>query len=165
MKELVMQGLAVLVQLVVLAVAGFSINFLRVKTGNEKFSKLLGYAKMAVASVEQSMGPGSGTEKKKAVEDFIFSKLGGKLSLPEINHLIESAVYEMKQVFNSTNASAPAPNITQPEISQAPTEQVIDTDKVDAAVNNAKSESIPEARSEIPEQEVNLINNTEGDTK
>jgi hypothetical protein len=97
MRDLIMNLLLALVQLAAFALVTVALNFMIGKVGNEKFKSILGYAKILIASVEQTMAPGTGAAKKALVEAALSKKFGGKVTAEEIDHIIEAAVYEIKQ--------------------------------------------------------------------
>lgn len=95
LKDLLMQGLTVLMQLIVLFVMGALFNYLNKKIGNEKLKKYYDWVKKAVQAAEQYYGAGKGTEKKDWVINYLNKKFGNKLSQADIDLLLESAVHEM----------------------------------------------------------------------
>lgn len=113
MKDLIMNLLLALVQLAAFGLATVALNFMISKVGNEKFKSILGYAKILIASVEQTMGPGTGVAKKAMVEAALSKKCGGKITAEEIDHIIEAMVYEIKQAAAIVTAtSTPAASTT-----------------------------------------------------
>lgn len=99
MKDLIMQGLTALVQIIVLIVAGYVLKFLAAKVGAVNLGKYKEFAKIAVTAVEQVLGAGTGEMKKRAAEEFLSNKLGGALSVNDIDKLIEAAVFEMNIAY------------------------------------------------------------------
>ncbi|QCX32439.1 phage holin [Caloramator sp. E03] len=95
LKDLLMQGLTIIIQLVVLFVMGALFNYLNKKIGNEKVKKYYDLAKKAVQAAEQYFGAGCGKDKKAWVLSYLKNKTKGKLSIIDIDLLIESAVHEM----------------------------------------------------------------------
>ena len=95
LKDLLMQGLTIIIQLAVLFVMGALLNYLDKKIGYEKVKKYYDLAKKAVQAAEQYYGSGKGTEKKAWVISYLNNKLGNKLSPTDIDLLLESAVHEM----------------------------------------------------------------------
>lgn len=94
-----------LLQAAAVILSGFCINLIRSKTQHTKFSKYMDYAKIAVTAIEQTMGLSTGAIKKKAVETFLYDKIGKALSKDEIDKLIEAAVFDLNLNHNSKSAS------------------------------------------------------------
>ncbi|SKA99294.1 phage holin, LL-H family, partial [Caloramator quimbayensis] len=94
LKDILMQGLTILIQLVVLFVMGALFNYLDKKIGDEKIKKYYDLAKKAVQAAEQYFGAGKGVEKKAWVTSYLKQKFGDKLSPVDIDLLLESAVHE-----------------------------------------------------------------------
>jgi len=94
-EELVIELLTILVQIVVVAVGGFVIQYIKSKIGEEKLKLYLSYAKTVVTSVEQTIGGGHGVDKKQEAVQALKNITKGKLSDEQIDRLIEAAVYEM----------------------------------------------------------------------
>ncbi len=115
MKELIMQGLTVLVQIVVLYVLGVIIAYAQKKLGAEKTQKYYDVIKKAVQAAEQAYGAGQGAEKKAWVLEYLSKALGKKLSVDDLNMLLESAVHEMNLVLKNKglDAAAPAQTVQQ----------------------------------------------------
>lgn len=99
MRELIIQILFYAIQLVVLVVLGYVIQFLQTKLGNEKFKKAYNLVKNVVLAIEQTLGSGNGADKKAEAVAIIKKMIGNKLSDDEINILIEAAVKEMNMVL------------------------------------------------------------------
>lgn len=102
LKELIMQGLVVLTQIIVLVALGALIDFLTKKIGNEKVKKYYDLVKKGVQAAEQAYGKGQGEEKKAWVLEYLTKALGKKLPADDLNTLLESAVYEMNLVLKGT---------------------------------------------------------------
>lgn len=99
MRELIIQILFYAIQLVVLVVLGYVIQFLQTKLGNEKFKKAYNLVKNVVLAIEQTSGSGNGADKKAEAVAYIKKLVGNTLTDDEINILIEAAVKEMNMVL------------------------------------------------------------------
>jgi len=95
LQDLLVQLLIVIVQIAIVTIGGYIINFLKARIGNENFNKYYSLIKNIVMGVEQSLGPGNGPDKKAEVIQLIKKMTDNKLSDEQINSLIESAVFEM----------------------------------------------------------------------
>lgn len=117
-KELIIQGLTVLIQLAVLFIMGALFNFLNKKIGNEKVQKCYGWVKQAVQAAEQIYkGTGQGEEKKAWVLEYLTKAFGKRLSADDLNILLESAVHEMNLVLKQQGLEPPSA-ATTPTIQQ-----------------------------------------------
>ncbi len=85
-----MDIISVLVQIIIFTVAYYGLRFIKSKLGVQ-------FAQIFVKSIEQTLTI-EGAEKKKIVADLLKKKLGFLFSADDIDHLIEAAVFEMKQV-------------------------------------------------------------------
>lgn len=99
MREMVMELLLVLIQLLVVTVGGFVIGWLKEKIGDANYRRAYNVAEKAVQAAEQEFGYLSGEERRRKAITKIRQKLGNKLSEDEINTLIESAVFEMNLIL------------------------------------------------------------------
>lgn len=95
MKEMVMEFMAIVIQLLITAVFGFVIGWLKEKIGESNYRKAYNVAVTTVQAVEQEFGALLGEERRRKAVTKIRQKLGDKLSEDEIITLIESAVFEM----------------------------------------------------------------------
>jgi len=77
------------------------VKFILSKTSKENLNKYMSLAALSVQAVQQSMGSASAEEKKKAAEVKLSVMVKGVLSAEEIDHLLESAVFLMKQNFDT----------------------------------------------------------------
>ncbi|MGB9680305.1 MAG: phage holin [Thermoanaerobacteraceae bacterium] len=100
MNNLIMQILTAGVQLIIMVVLGYAIDYLRTKIGLDKMKKYYELAKTFVYAIEQEFGSGNGLEKKAEVINLLRKALGNKLSDEEIDKLIEAAVFEMNYILN-----------------------------------------------------------------
>lgn len=96
MRQLIMDVLTNLIQLIVLFGVSFIIKFLQEKIGNERLKKFYSIAKIFVKQAEMIYGENEGLNKKKYVTDCLSCKCNKKLKDDEISSLIESAVYDLK---------------------------------------------------------------------
>jgi hypothetical protein len=83
----------ILVNLTAIAAVLFSLKLIKNMLGTRA-------ARMSVYSMEQMMKSGNGAIKKKLAGDLLKRRLGFVYSTEEINHLIESAVFEMNMNYN-----------------------------------------------------------------
>lgn len=95
MKEMVMEFMVIVIQLLITAVFGFVIGWLKEKIGESNYRKAYNVAVTTVQAVEQEFGALLGEERRRKAVTKIRQKLGDKLSEDEITTLIESAVFEM----------------------------------------------------------------------
>jgi LL-H family phage holin len=104
MKNLIMTFLTAGIQLLVFVGLTYLINFLKTKTTTtENLQRYYDLIKKIVQAVEQVYGSGTGTQKKAEAVKTIQKIVGNKLTMEEIDNLIESAVFEMNQVLKSSN--------------------------------------------------------------
>lgn len=95
--DLLLQGIQYLMEAGIATLVPFVINLLIHKIGLAKFQRDQLVAALIVKSIQETMGPGNGADKKAVVEQVLSNKLKGALTPADINHLIQSAVYDMKQ--------------------------------------------------------------------
>lgn len=95
-EQLITNILTNLVQLAVLGGLSALINYAYHKAGNEKVKKFYSFAKIAVAAAEQTLGAGTGVDKKKYAVQFLTSK---KVPADLAEAVVEAAVKEMNDVF------------------------------------------------------------------
>ena len=100
-QDLLTQILTVVIQVAIVAIGGYFINFLRAKVGTENLNKYYSIIKMIVMGVEQTFGSGNGADKKAEAIQTIKKIIGNKLSDQQINTLIESAVFEMNNLLKN----------------------------------------------------------------
>lgn len=98
-KDLIMTILTAGVQLIVLLAFGYLIDYLKNKIGTEQFKKYYDLITKFVYAAEQTLGAGTGAQKKAEVISLIQKQIGNKLSAEEIDKLIEAAVFEMNLVL------------------------------------------------------------------
>lgn len=99
MRDLIMTILTAGIQLLIMLVMGYVINYLNTKIGTEKMKKYYEMAKTFVKAVEQEFGSGNGADKKAEVFSMLKQLIGNKLTDDEINKLIEAAVFEMNYIL------------------------------------------------------------------
>ena len=87
------------VQLVIMVVLEYLIDYLNTKIGMEKIKRYYEIAKTFVQAVEQQVGPGKGPDKKAEVFNLLKKVIGNKLTDEEIDKLIEAAVFEMNYIL------------------------------------------------------------------
>ena len=95
MKEMVMEFMVIVIQLLITAVFGFVIGWLKEKIGESNYRKAYNVAVTTVQAVEQEFGELLGEERRRKAVTKMRQMLGDKLSEDEITTLIESAVFEM----------------------------------------------------------------------
>lgn len=95
MKEMVMEFMVIVIQLLITAVFGFVIGWLKEKIGESNYRKAYNVAVTTVQAVEQEFGALLGEERRRKAVTKMRQMLGDKLSEDEITTLIESAVFEM----------------------------------------------------------------------
>ena len=112
MEQLITNVLTNLVQLAVLGGLSALINYAYHKAGSEKVKKFYGFAKIAVAAAEQTLGAGTGVDKKKYAINLLTSI---KVPSDIADAVVEAAVKEMNDVLvqkgletSSTNAAVTA---------------------------------------------------------
>lgn len=89
--------LSALIGLLATAVTTFVIPWLKAKLGNERLTKAIEWAKIAVYAAEQIYnGPGRGEEKKQYALDFLAQR-GITFDEAAIDALIEASVQEVKK--------------------------------------------------------------------
>jgi len=98
-RDLIMTILTAGIQLVVIVVLGYLIDYLSAKIGIEKMKRYYEIAKTFVQAVEQKIGAGKGPDKKAEVFNLLKKVIGNKLTDEEIDKLIEAAVFEMNLVL------------------------------------------------------------------
>lgn len=103
MKDLIMQILTAGIQIIILVGLGYAINYLKTKTSIENLQKYYTLIKAFVQAAEQTLGSGTGAQKKAQVIAMVQKIIGNKLSADEIDKLIESAVFEMNTVLKKYN--------------------------------------------------------------
>lgn len=99
MKELIIQILTALIQLLVVFGLGSVLKLLKEKVGQEKMKNYYDVAKTAIQFAEQVIGSGNGERKKDMAIQYISQKLGGKLTPKEIDVLLEAVLYESINQF------------------------------------------------------------------
>ncbi|ABY92081.1 hypothetical protein JCM16816_21740 [Thermoanaerobacter brockii subsp. lactiethylicus] len=99
MRDLIMTILTAGVQLGIMVVLGYLIDYLNTKIGMEKMKRYYEIAKTFVQAVEQQIGPGKGPDKKTEVFNLLKKVIGNKLTDEEIDKLIEAAVFEMNYIL------------------------------------------------------------------
>lgn len=85
-----------IILLIAAIITTFVVPYVKSKTTEEQQSHIASWTKIAVTAAEQIYsGVGRGEEKKRYVLEFLRQK-GYSLNLEEIEALIESAVYSLK---------------------------------------------------------------------
>jgi len=100
-QELLINLLLAVLQVVVLVVGGFLVNYLKTKIGVENYNKYYSIVEKVITSVEQTLGPGRGQDKKDEAIQIIKKALGNKLTEEQINMFIEAAVFQMNTVLKN----------------------------------------------------------------
>lgn len=98
-KELIMEMLLIMIQLLIIGIGGLVINWLKEKIGETNYKKAYTVAATTVQAVEQEFGALLGEERKRKAITMIRQRLGDKLSEEEITTLIEAAVFEMNLIL------------------------------------------------------------------
>lgn len=101
-----------LLSLGVTALIPFLVKFVLSKTSKENLGKYTQMATIAVLAVEQTMGGAPVEVKKMAAEARLSTVLKGALTPEEIDHLLESSVFLMKQNYKTAIAAAPEVPVT-----------------------------------------------------
>lgn len=84
------------------------VPLLRAKLGDQQLAVVKEWVAIAVHAAEQIYNAGGqGAEKKQYVVDFLTGK-GLKISMEELDKLIEAAVFEMNKTLNSDGAKVVA---------------------------------------------------------
>lgn len=111
MRQLIMDVLTNLIQLIIIFGISFFIHFLQERIGNERLRKFYCMAKIFVKDAEMIYEANEGLDKKKYVSDCLNFKCKGKLKDDEISSLIESAVYDLKVLSKDKNLKNDNKNI------------------------------------------------------
>ncbi|NLY43697.1 MAG: phage holin [Clostridiaceae bacterium] len=98
--EWIMEVLTILVQVALLIVGGYIVQFIGIKIEGEKLNNYYSIAKKVVTALEQTIGGGNGPDKKQEAIQALKSMIKEKLSDEEIDKLIEAAVFEMNRLLN-----------------------------------------------------------------
>jgi LL-H family phage holin len=102
-QELLTEIFVLLVQVIILVLGGFIINFLRISIGKDKFNYYHSLAKTVINSIEQTFGGGNGADKKEEAIQAIKSITKGKLSNDQIERIIEASVFEMNILLKANS--------------------------------------------------------------
>lgn len=87
-----------MILLVFAAISALCIPYIRSKTNAEQQAVILSLVRVAVAAAEQIFnGPGRGSEKKSYVTNWLAAR-GITLNTDELDAMIESEVYRLKEV-------------------------------------------------------------------
>ena len=97
--ELLAELLTVLIQILILIVGGYAIQYIRAKIGEQNLKVYCSLAKTVVTAIEQTIGGGHGADKKQEAVQVLKNFTKGKLTDEQIDKIIEAAVYEMKQIL------------------------------------------------------------------
>ena len=127
LQSLIGVGIAVLVPVLM--------KYILSKTSKENLVRYTAMANMVVLSVQQTMGSASLEERKKAAEGKLSTMTKGILNVDDIEQLIESAVFLMKQQFDLAVTETPtfskAPSGVIPavdhEIPKVPTQAPVES--------------------------------------
>lgn len=112
--DLILQALQYLIEAGITVLIPFVIRFLLAHTSKENLAKYTQLAETVVMSIEQTMGAGNGAAKKAAAEAKLAQLLKGALSAEDIDHLIESAVFQMNKIWTDNVKTTPvAPEVTK----------------------------------------------------
>lgn len=84
-----------IITLVSIIITYYLIPLIKAKVGEEKFTRGVELAKLAVKAAEQIFGPGTGAQKFEYVVEYVSSKIDvDELTL---KNMIEAAVLELKE--------------------------------------------------------------------
>lgn len=95
MSNIIVQVLDYVISVGIAALVPIVIRYILTKTHKENLLKYASMAEIVVKALEQTMGVDSVAKKTAAVSK-LASMTNGKVSSDDINHLIESAVYNLK---------------------------------------------------------------------
>lgn len=101
LRELIMELLLIIIQLIVVAIGGYFVSWLKEKIGEANYNKTYTVVKKIVQAVEQEFGALLGEERKRKAITLIRQRLGDQLSEDDITTLIEAAVFEMNLLLKS----------------------------------------------------------------
>ena len=85
--------------------AGFLVNYLNQKLGNQKLQYYYDLSKQIVMSIEQLNPQLAGADKKELAMSKLLELTNNNITSEQANTLIESAVYEVKKVLQHNNLS------------------------------------------------------------
>ena len=101
MNELTFDMLKIVVSVCAAIITVYAVPYLKTLKEDRRYAQILDMVEVAVRAAEQTIkGAGKGVEKKKEVENIIYTWLmekGIEITPEQINQLIECAVYQMKQ--------------------------------------------------------------------
>ncbi|WP_034465896.1 phage holin [Butyrivibrio proteoclasticus] len=101
MNEVTFNILKIVVSVVSALVAVYLIPFIKAKTADVKYQKLLDMVEVAVRAAEQTIkGSGQGAAKKEEVIKFVTDWMmehGVTITYDQLEQLIEAAVFNMKR--------------------------------------------------------------------
>lgn len=101
MNEVTFNILKIVVSVVSALVAVYLIPFIKAKTADVKYQKLLDMVEVAVRAAEQTIkGSGQGAAKKEEVITFVTDWMmehGVTITYDQLEQLIEAAVFNMKR--------------------------------------------------------------------
>jgi LL-H family phage holin len=101
MNEVTFNILKIVVSVVSALVAVYLIPFIKAKTADVKYQKLLDMVEVAVRAAEQTIkGSGQGAAKKEEVIAFVTDWMmehGVTITYDQLEQLIEAAVFNMKR--------------------------------------------------------------------
>ena len=101
MNEVTFNILKIVVSVVSALVAVYLIPFIKAKTADVKYQKLLDMVEVAVRAAEQTIkGSGQGAAKKEEVITFVTDWMmehGITITYDQLEQLIEAAVFNMKR--------------------------------------------------------------------
>ena len=101
MNEVTFNILKIVVSVVSALVAVYLIPFIKAKTADVKYQKLLDMVEVAVRAAEQTIkGSGQGAAKKEEVITFVTDWMmehGVNITYDQLEQLIEAAVFNMKR--------------------------------------------------------------------
>lgn len=96
-KEILLDLLMIIVQIIIVVLGGYTVNFIKAKIGEENFNQYYRLVKTIVMAVEQVFGEGKGADKKQEAVATLKNLTNGKLSDEQLDYLIEAIVGEMNQ--------------------------------------------------------------------
>lgn len=125
-NALLFTGLQSLIGAAIAVLVPMLVKFLLSKTTKEDLNKYVQLANIAVLAVQQTIPDANAEDKKQAAVNKLSALTKGALTPDQVDHLIESSVFLMKQQFDTDVKNAPAqPNkapigFTSPAPASAP---------------------------------------------
>lgn len=109
MEELILELVMWLIRLAGLAIIALLIPYIRTKTTESQYNKILNYVSVGVSAAQQMYKVfGAGFDRKQYVVDWLRSQ---KLNITEeqLDALIEAAVFELNQIMKEAQGDTEIP--------------------------------------------------------